>query len=119
MKNKSLLAQMLESPVEELREEIQLVPIEEVLKQAMEEIGLYVFSSTLDYVGAAGFSQQSGCTGTVTVASDGAPERAKAAVEEIFRSLGIKEFDWVEYPDPGQVSVVWEIMDEQETSEAQ
>lgn len=102
----SLLADLFASETEELREEILATPIEELLQQAMEEVGLYVFSSTLDYVDG------SDCTGQVKVATDGMAERAKSAVEEILRMHGIEDFDWSDFPAPGIITVTWELYEQ-------
>jgi hypothetical protein len=109
MEEKSLLAQLLEADTDQRRLEIYQTSIENILRSEMEEVGLYVYDSSLDYVGPTGF------TGTITVADDGMPKRAQAAVEEILRAQGIEEFDWRDYPVPGQVSVSWEVEDEPET----
>lgn len=99
----SLLANLFASMTEEVREEILTAPIEELLRESLKAVGLYVFSSTLDY------EDGDESTGTVKVANDGMPERAKAAVEEVLRFYGITEFDWSDYPSNGQVSVCWEL----------
>lgn len=109
MEGKSLLAQLLEADTDQRRLEIFQTSIGDILKFEMEEVGLYVYDSSLDYVGPTGL------TGTITVATDGMPKRAEAAVEEVLRAQGIEEFDWRDYPVLGQVSVCWEVLDETET----
>lgn len=111
--DKSLLAKMLESSIDEKREEIISTPIEVILQQEMEEVGLYVYLSILDYTNG------SEMTGSIEVASDGMPERAKTAVEEVLRAQGITEYDWWDNPMPGRVGLCWEVMDEPEAKEVE
>lgn len=111
MEKKSFLAQFLEDRTEERRAELSQAPIEDILKESMEEIGLYVFECYVDYVGPTGFC------GTATVATDGMPERAREAVEEVFRSQGIEEFEWRNYPVPGQISAIWEVVHQDEETD--
>lgn len=113
MEKKSLLAQMLESELDEKREEIKQLPLNEILQQEMEEIGLYVFQSSTDG------EISEGVTGSIEVASDGAPNRAKAAVEEVLRSQDITEYDWWDNPEPGRVGLCWEVASEPAAKETE
>lgn len=105
MEEKSLLAQLLSSQKEELYEEIVNTPLNELLRQQLEEVGLYVFESSLD--GKEDFMH----FGNITVATDGAPERARRAVEEVLRSQAIEEFRWPDwgYFEDGRIRVAWEV----------
>ena len=106
-KKNSILSELFKlEDVEERRQALYNTPIEDILRAEMEEVGLFVFDSSLDYVDSQQF------TGSISVAVDGMPERAKSAVEEVLRAQGIKEYYWTEYFIPGQVKVVWEVLDE-------
>jgi|SRR6185503_5676739 len=109
-KKKSFLAHLLSTELDEKREELMAIPLNEILRHNLEEIGLYVFESTLE--GNEEFMH----FGNIVVATDGMPERARRAVEEVLRSQSIEEYTWPDWRDlgsEGKIRVAWEVWYEQ------
>ena len=84
MEEKSLLAQFLESDVEQRREQIQQRDIAEIVQDELLAVGLYVYVC-LHHI------NNNLC---IEVASDGMPERAKDAVFEVLRAQGMEAEKW-------------------------